>query len=180
MKTAQKFEIQEVIKDGEGHGIGVILTDGTRLMISHSEHQVLRKILNVKVKVPSLNDPHLKMVDSPLSLKDNGEIIQLPTYWRRGDKVGDTLVTKTFRFKEDMDTQCQMPFGKTVIGDAEICLVTDEVRGTKRIIINFILKSDSNVAPEAEIKIGGIKRENTTFSIFVPGGKGSMIVVNKL
>ncbi len=182
METADKqFEVKEIIEGQDGK-IEVFFKDGTSLIVSPTEHKEEANYEGGRVRIPSINDPHLVLVQSPLSLKADGTIIELPTYWRRGNIVQgikkNVLVTVTFRFKNELDTKCQMPFGKWVCADVQICTVTDKKRGVERVIINYLIRSDKAV-PEYEIKIAGKKREKTVYFLNIPGTREE-IIVNKL
>lgn len=178
------FSVKEAIRDRDGELIGVVLVNNERkLMISQWDHEVLKKVNNVEVRIPKKGVTS-KFINKPLSLRDNGQIIEIPSYWRMGTMLEKILITRTYRFvglgekRDERRTKLKMPFGSTVIADLEICLATNKKSGEKRIILNFFLRKEEGREADFEIKLGGKRSSETIEEIEVPLS-GEKIYINR-
>ena len=177
-----KIKVKNAVRKN-GKLAGVVLENGQRLMISHWEHQVLKKIKNIEIRVPK-KGANSKFINLPIILRDNGQVIQMPSYWRMGTMLGKSLITRTYKFigsgekGNERQTKLRMPFGQNVKADLEICLATNKKSGEKRIILNFFLRKEEGREADFEIKLGGKKSPETIEEIEVPLS-GEKIYINR-
>ena len=176
------FSVKEAIRDRDGELIGVVLVNNERkLMISQWDHEVLKKVNNVEVRIPKKGVTS-KFINKPLSLRDNGQIIEIPSYWRMGTMLEKVLVTRTYRFVGLGESgrkayQVKNAFRIIVVADIEICLATNK-KWRKRIILNFFLRKEEGREADFEIKLGGKRSSETIEEIEVPLS-GEKIYINR-
>jgi len=179
----KEFQVIEGIRNNKDELIGVIIEGGKKLMISEWEHQTLASFKNVIFRVPE-KGPFSKLIKKPISLKRTGEVIQLPSYWRFGIKVGKNLLTRSFKFVEDKHneflTRTRMPFGHETIGDVDICLAENKKTGERRLILNYLLTLENDTKKaEHFIKIGGKLSAKTIQEFEIPG-TSEKILINRI
>jgi hypothetical protein len=144
------------------------------------EYSLLEEIKGVKIKLPKKNGKFLELIKKPVIMEreNNFAIVkEYPSYWRYGIFVDKVLVTRTFRFPEEGRTRREFPFGKEVVCDVEIKIAENLKTGEKKIIVDYIINEEAEEI--LEIKIGGVRRDETIKSFRIPGTSKD-ILVNKL
>ena len=171
-----------VIRNDQEEMVGVIFEDGKKLMISDWEHKLVATFDKVLFRVPQ-KGKFSKFIEKAITLKNNGKILQFPSYWRFGVKVGKVLVTRTFKFIGDKHdeflTRNRMPFGEEVVGKINICLSENKKTREKRIIIDYLLSIENPKKAEHCLKIGGKITEKTIQEFQIPG-TDQKIIINKV
>jgi hypothetical protein len=158
------------IRNGHEEMIGVEFTNGEKLMISHWNHKILETFDHVSIKLPENNGKnYLKKIPLHTSLNSEGELVEIPTYYRYGIKVSGELVTRTFRGEN-------LPFGEWVKARAEICRAINSKSGEEKIIVNFIIGEENEKKGPVAIKFGGKERKETIFSVPIPGTEEKIVV----
>lgn len=167
------------IRDDKGTMIGLETKDKQeRVMISDWEHKVLAKFKNARFRTPGREDPYLKFVDTAITLTRGGKILGIPGYWRRGVWIAKKLVTVTYRMAGDQLSAKSVPLGVEAVGRVEIRERRNSRTGEVNVIIDYYFYP-SPTTTTYEVKIGGKKRKNTTFSHPIPETT-EFVVVNKI
>lgn len=179
----KEFAAVDAIRNDQDEMIGVILEGGKTLMISEWEHKVLGSFRGVIFRIPQ-KGPFSKFIDKAISLKKDGTIIQLPSYWRFGIMIKKTLLTRSFKFvgdkHNDFLTRARMPFGHETVGDVDVCLAENQKTGEKRVIINYLLTPENSERKvEHFLKIGGKKTAKTIQEFEIPG-TSEKILINRI
>ena len=168
MKTAE-IKIGKAIRNEKGDGVGVILTSGQRLYISKFEYINKANIDGVLHKVPSEKSKHLKKVGKTLSLRPNGEVVEIQENWRDGIIVAGKLVTRVYYYNPN--------FGKYSVSRIEVLIRENKETGEKNIIINYYpTKKEATLALKTP---GEIIEGITLFQEEIPG-TSEKIVVNRI
>ncbi len=160
----------EAVRNSNQEMIGVKFENGESLMVSHWDHVVLETFNHVSIKLPENNGKnYLKKIPLHTSLNSEGELVDIPTYWRYGIKVAGILVTRTFWGEN-------LPWGEWTKARAEICRAINSKSGEEKIIVNFIVGEENEEKIPVAIKFGGKERDNTIFSVPIPGTEEKIVV----
>ncbi len=189
----KRLEAGYPIRDKKtGVMIGIETKDGKdRIMISDWEHEVLAIFENVRFRTPRADDPYLRFIESAVTLARNGNIMEIPGYWRRGVWITKKLVTVTYRMAGNQIPTKSVPLGVEAVGKVKISERRNSRTGEVNLIVDYYFYP-SPIETSYEVKIGGKKRENTVFPHPIPGTEKldelskpiphseELIVVNKI
>jgi hypothetical protein len=166
------------LHDKKGALLGIEKQNGEKVWISDWEHKVLATFKNVRFRTPREDDPYLKFIDNTVTLLRNGNILEVPGYWRRGVWVPKKMVTITYRMAGNQISTKALPLGVEAVGRVEIRERRNSRTKEVNIIVDYYLYP-SPTTTTYEVKIGGKKRENTVFSTSIPDTT-EFVVVNKI
>lgn len=165
--------------------LAVVTQEFGELKISHWEEKIIGSFGGVEFKIPAKEGIFTKFIPKRFRLWKNGEIQEMPAYWRHGIFVkhkngsgDDVLVTRCYYHANNEKTFLGLPFGKKVLGTVEIRKATNTKTGEVKIILNFIY---SEKVQEGErrrkIAIDSNSEKSPIFRVKIPNTGGKEIRV---
>lgn len=125
----------------------------------NANYEIMATFKNVKLKVPSRNDKHLKFIAEHEMINGNQEIVLVPDHFRRGDIFNGVFVTKRFYIDSSL-------LGQVIVAD-EVRVVSkiDIVKNKVCLIIDIIKHDLEKIKAKYILKCGSPKEAGTSFQI---------------